>query len=699
MREGVISHYHLLDKLGEGAMGEVYRAEDTRLRRTVALKFLAAGRLTDAGLRQRFLHEAQAAASLDHSNICTVYEVDDQDGEIFLAMAYIDGPTLQKKISQRPLQLEEAVEIAIQIGEGLEAAHERGIVHRDIKSSNILLTSRGQAKITDFGLAILADQTRLTQTGAMVGTPGYMSPEQARSEGADARSDLWSLGVVLYEMVSGQLPFGGNTAPAAIFAILHREPEPLTALRSGVPLELDRIVAKALAKNAAQRYQHVADILVDLRAVKKLLESRPQAVAAERESPASLGPVWSPDGKHLLFYGVKPGNPPVSDWWVAPVDGGPPTGAQVEKAIPATGAAQPPVSWTPDGIVFMRGSTVEGYNLFSVPIAEKTWALGKPLRQITSGPGMKFGNALLPGGQMLFDISTVELQVAAAPFDAGSANAGAEPRPLTRDAAQKFRASVSLDGGTLTFSSVGGLERPQRQLRVMNVNTGTETAIPLSGSRFFVSPHMSPEGTVLAYTDDIGPKAVTFVVSPDGSGARQICEGCAVSNVFPGGKSVLVNEGMAYLKLDLVSAQRTPVFARPPGTRVRDARLSDVARWLTILLDKPNGECGIFILPMESLPVAAENWIPVIQNSGWLSCPRIAPGGKWVLYYSDRDGEICVRVRRLDLAARQPVGEPRVVLRPHSAQFGMVMPRFEFFLEVSRERLLFPCLRARGTSG
>ena len=236
MRQGHISHYRVLEKLGEGAMGEVYRAEDIRLKRTVALKFLAADMVADASLRQRFLHEAQAAAALDHSSICTVHEIDERDGEIFLAMAFIDGPTLQKKIEQRPLKLEEAVEIAIQTGEGLKAAHDRGIVHRDIKSSNILLTSRGQVKITDFGLAILGGQTRLTQAGAIMGTPGYMSPEQARGEAADARSDLWSLGVVLYEMVSGQLPFGGDTAPAAIFAILHKEPEPLTALRSGVPL-------------------------------------------------------------------------------------------------------------------------------------------------------------------------------------------------------------------------------------------------------------------------------------------------------------------------------------------------------------------------------------------------------------------------------------------------------------------------------
>ena len=288
MREGDISHYHVLEKLGEGAMGEVYRAEDTRLKRTVALKFLASGAVADASLRQRFLHEAQAAAALDHPSICTIHEIDERDGEIFLAMAFIDGPTLRKKIEQRPLKLDVAVEIAIQTGEGLEAAHNRGIVHRDIKSSNILLTSRGQAKITDFGLAMLGGQTRLTQAGAIMGTPAYMSPEQARGEAADARSDLWSLGVVLYEMVTGRLPFAGDSVAAVIFAIFYREPEPLTALRSGVPVEMDRIVAKALAKAPTERYQHAADMLVDLRSLRKLLEPRSQEVTprAASQTPA-----------------------------------------------------------------------------------------------------------------------------------------------------------------------------------------------------------------------------------------------------------------------------------------------------------------------------------------------------------------------------------------------------------------------------
>ena len=285
-----ISHYQILEKLGEGGMGVVWKAEDTRLGRLVALKFLPAEAVADTNLRQRLLHEAQAAAALDHPNICTVYEIDEQNGEIFLAMAYVDGPTLEKKIEQRPLKLEEAIDIALQIGEGLELAHERAVVHRDIKSSNVLLTARGQVKITDFGLAMLGNRTRLTQDGAILGTPGYMSPEQAQGLPADTRSDIWSLGVVLYEMVSGQLPFHGETAPAQIFAILCNEPEPLTALRSGVPMELDRVVAKALAKTAGNRYQHMADMLVDLRSVKRRLAVRPPSSGPARvESREKLG--------------------------------------------------------------------------------------------------------------------------------------------------------------------------------------------------------------------------------------------------------------------------------------------------------------------------------------------------------------------------------------------------------------------------
>jgi len=258
-----ISHYRITGQLGSGGMGVVYKAEDTNLDRTVALKFLAAHLLESDEHKQRFMREAKAAASLDHPNICTVHEVGEADGRVFLAMSYIDGPEVRAKIKERPLKLDQALDIAIQAAEGLRAAHQKGIVHRDIKSSNLMLTSAGQVKIMDFGLAQLTGGTRITKTETLLGTPAYMSPEQAQRLETDRRTDIWSLAVVLYEMVTGRLPFEGEREPAVVHSIIHEPHEPITALRAGVPLELDRLVGKGLAKNPAQRYQHVDDMLVE----------------------------------------------------------------------------------------------------------------------------------------------------------------------------------------------------------------------------------------------------------------------------------------------------------------------------------------------------------------------------------------------------------------------------------------------------
>jgi len=274
-----IPHYRIVEEIGRGAMGVVYRAEDSRLGRNVALKLLPAHATDEPELRERFVREAQAAAAVQHPNIATVFEFDEQRG--FLAMELIDGPSLRDRIRQRTLQLSEVIRIASEVGEGLRSAHERGVVHRDINSSNILLTSTGQVKITDFGLAMLAGRTRLTRAGEVVGTPAYMSPEQARGEMADARSDIWSLGVVMYEMITGQLPFGGETAASVMFAILNREPEPVTSVRSGVPPDLERVVAKAMTKDPAERYQHIADMLADLRSV----QTRAESCATETTAP------------------------------------------------------------------------------------------------------------------------------------------------------------------------------------------------------------------------------------------------------------------------------------------------------------------------------------------------------------------------------------------------------------------------------
>jgi len=261
-----ISHYKISDKLGEGGMGVVYKAEDTKLRRTVALKFLPKQTLGTDEDRERFVREAQAAAALDHSSICTTYEIDEAEGHTFIAMAFLDGRTLQEVIeSSGAMEPKEAVGIAVQIAEGLREAHRKGIVHRDIKSGNIMVGNRGEAKIMDFGLAKLSGRTRLTKTATIMGTVAYMSPEQALGEAVDHRTDIWSLGVVLFEMLTGKLPFMAHNDAALLHMIIYDEPANTTGINPYVPPGLSAAVGKALAKKREERYQSVAEFLHDIR--------------------------------------------------------------------------------------------------------------------------------------------------------------------------------------------------------------------------------------------------------------------------------------------------------------------------------------------------------------------------------------------------------------------------------------------------
>jgi serine/threonine protein kinase/Flp pilus assembly protein TadD len=269
-----VSHYKILEKLGGGGMGVVYEGQDTKLDRKVALKFLSAhlGQVEEE--KKRFIHEAKAASALDHPNICTIYEIDEtEDGQMFIAMAYYDGETLKKKIERGPLNQDEAIGIAIQIGHGLIKAHEQGIVHRDIKPANIFMTKDGLVKILDFGLAKLAGHTKLTKADSTLGTVAYMSPEQTRGDELDHRTDIWSLGVILYEMLSGKFPFKGDYDQAVIYSISNAVPEPLTGLRTGIPVELEKIVNKCLEKDNSLRYQHSDDLIADLRRVKRDTDS------------------------------------------------------------------------------------------------------------------------------------------------------------------------------------------------------------------------------------------------------------------------------------------------------------------------------------------------------------------------------------------------------------------------------------------
>ncbi|MCH8035030.1 MAG: protein kinase [Bacteroidetes bacterium] len=265
-----ISHYKILEKLGGGGMGVVYKAEDTKLKRTVALKFLPPAFSLDEEAKQRFINEAQAASSFDHPNICTIHEINEtEDGQLFIAMAYYKGETLKKKIEKGPIKIEDAIDIVSQVAEGLRRAHKKEIVHRDIKPANIFITNDGVIKILDFGLAKVSAQTQITTLGTTMGTIAYMSPEQTKGEEVDQRTDIWSLGVVMYEMLTGELPFKGDYEQAVIYSIMNEDPEPMMGLRTGVPMELEHIVTKALKKNPTGRYQHIDEMLVDLKSVSR----------------------------------------------------------------------------------------------------------------------------------------------------------------------------------------------------------------------------------------------------------------------------------------------------------------------------------------------------------------------------------------------------------------------------------------------
>jgi serine/threonine protein kinase/Flp pilus assembly protein TadD len=297
----IISHYRLIRKVGAGGMGEVYLADDLELSRKVAIKFVLPTSGPEQQFRKRFILEAQAAAALEHPNICAVYEVGRHEDYSFIVMQYVEGLTLSSRVQQRPLELREVLEIAIQVADALCEAHSRGIIHRDIKPQNIMVTARGQVKLMDFGLAKVMQehflveseaktQSLMTEPGMVVGTLPYMSPEQVRGQRVDGRTDIFSLGVVLYELVAGLQPFAADTAADVLASILTRELPPLSHQRE-VPEDLDQIVAKSLAKEREKRYQKVEDFLADLKSLKRRMEYEagvPHSLAPELRSEATI---------------------------------------------------------------------------------------------------------------------------------------------------------------------------------------------------------------------------------------------------------------------------------------------------------------------------------------------------------------------------------------------------------------------------
>ena len=392
-----IAHYRITQKIGQGGMGVVYKAEDTPLKRTVALKVLPPGYVDDDDRKARFMQEARAAAALDHPSICTVHDVGEADGQAYLVMAFVDGKTLTELIRERELGAVRAVNLAIQIGEGLQEAHDKKIVHRDIKSANIMVTQKGRAKILDFGIAKDLSSGDAGRSKLVFGTPSYMSPEQTIEKRVDQRSDIWSLGVVLYEMFTGKLPFRGEYEAAVVYSILNEEPAPMGAGTADLRAEIEKIIRKALEKKPQDRYQTVADMVLALKAASLQLETRkkPATIASLPAAARASSRKWPAIAAALI---VLAG---LGFWFAPSVEfgvGDRPPGATVPGQTQTSLAVLP----------LTNLSEQQDEDYFAAGMSEQlitTLAQIESLRVISRTSVLRYKDANIPVGQIAKDLN------------------------------------------------------------------------------------------------------------------------------------------------------------------------------------------------------------------------------------------------------------------------------------------------------
>ena len=601
-----ISHYKITEKLGEGGMGVVYKAEDTKLERTVALKFLAAHLLNDDEAKARFLREAKAAAGLNHPNICPVYEIGEAEGKTFLSMAFIEGEPLEPRIERGPLPLKDALDIGRQIADGLQAAHEKGVVHRDIKPANVMVDAKGRATIMDFGLARLTEASRLTKANQTMGTVAYMSPEQAQGMEVDNRSDIWALGVVLYEMVRGQRPFQGEYDQALLYEIVHEEPAALTGLRTGVPIELEFTVGKCLAKDRDDRPASAQEVARELRTLGEKLTSGHSTILRTMNRAA---------GSPTTTAASQAGNPARTWLWPA---------VAAVLAIVAVALA----------LIAFRGEQGPATTRFSIPLP--------PGQEITSSPAISGDGQLIAYAAQL---GTDEPQLYLRDLNSFDAR----PVAGSSGARQPF---FSPDGKWLAFFAQG-------QLKKAEVAGGTpirlaEAAVPFGGT-------WNQDDTII-YAASLGSGLLRIPASggtpevltkPDGAEAGYAH---AFPQALPGGRSVLFfiggqTQGAAVLSLDSGQWEMVlPSTTTLGGPSIFDSSGGSAGRLLVI-----DQAAGIRVAPFDAAhPARTSADTSVLANvyndgeyegRGWLAVSKTgtavyAPGNpaKSSLVWVDQEG-------------------------------------------------------------
>ena len=600
-----ISHYKIVEKLGEGGMGVVYKAQDTKLDRPVALKFLPARLSTSEPEKARLIQEARAASALNHPNVATIHEIAEAEGETFLVMEYVDGTTLREKAQAGAVKIKEIVGIAIQAAEGLQKAHEQQIIHRDIKSDNIMLTKDGLVKVMDFGLAKLKGAAKVTKTGSTVGTAGYMSPEQIQGEEIDYRTDIFSFGVVLYEMLAGQLPFRGEHEAALMYEIVNVQPPTLLDLQKNVDTELNRIATKCLEKDRDERYQSMREVVVDLKRYKRDSEGkrieRPLLAGLERkpfpqkvkrsslilgalvvlvlaigawiyfsargpEPPPSAEailtkvtfdpgledePTLSPDGKFLAYTTDEKGN---LDIVVLPLGGGQP----IRVVESPADDAQP--SWSPDGskLAFVSARDHGGRLSIALGVGQIQWYVNGKGGDIYRVPALGgttvklvqngYYPAWSPDGKNIVFQSN-----RGGPWDLWVIPAeGGQPTQLTDDEDFDYHPSWSPDGKWIVYGS--GIW-PIYEVRVVSAAGGQPRNVT-EENRWVVKPAWTPDGKYILFSSARSGVVNIWKLPFSPSGDTKSLTPTRVT--IGGGNDVNISTGTEGNKIAFATVRNTP---------------------------------------------------------------------------------------------------------------------------------------------